>query len=91
MIIIIILLLLVILHRFFIMEHFITSDQKDELNKWFDMATQLKTEISCSYTLSILLNKDLFCLLSKYPQSYGCLYSSGKIDLFENKDIIFCK
>jgi len=46
-IIIILLFLWVLLDRFYPIEPYITKEEEGELEKWFDLATELKTEISC--------------------------------------------
>ena len=46
-IIIILLFLWVLLDRFYPIEPYITKEDEGELEKWFDLATKLKTEISC--------------------------------------------
>jgi hypothetical protein len=46
-IIIIILLLWFVLDRYYSVESYITKEQEEDLEKWFDLASELKTEISC--------------------------------------------
>lgn len=43
----IIIVLWVVLHRLYPYEGFITTEEVNELTQWFDLATELKTEIAC--------------------------------------------
>jgi len=36
-----------VLDRHYPIEPYITKDKENELKRWFDLATELKTEISC--------------------------------------------
>lgn len=46
-IIIFLLLLWVLLDRVYPIEPYISQEDEKELEKWFDLASELKTEISC--------------------------------------------
>lgn len=46
-IIIFLLLLWVLLDRFYPIEPYISQEQENDLKIWFDLASELKTEISC--------------------------------------------
>jgi len=46
-IIILLLSLWVVLDSYFPIETYVSQDKETELNEWFDLATELKTEISC--------------------------------------------